>query len=212
LEQTLDFKALYEKYAPDVFRFATYLSGNRSDAEDITAETFVRAWTASAPIELATVKGYLFTIARNLFLKGLRRTSRQTILSDEIADPPPGAPSRLEQRAELDAVLTRLQTLPDVDRAALLMRAMEGLPYQEIATALEISVAAAKVKVHRARAVLMKLRAPSGSKASAMGRSMSGSAATNSMRNPGASLKVFKASSGESGGAGGIFSRATRSG
>src|SRR6266851_99458 len=59
-----DFSALYKKYAPDVFRFAMYLSGNRSEAEDITSETFVRAWTAPGPIAMATVKGYLLTIAR----------------------------------------------------------------------------------------------------------------------------------------------------
>jgi len=158
LDPSLDFKALYERYAPDVFRFAMYLSGNRSDAEDITAETFVRAWTAPQTIQSATVKGYLFTIARNLFLQGLRRTSRQTTLSEELPDPAPGAASRLDQQAELDAVLARLQTLPEVDRAAVLMRALEGLPYQEIAAALDISLSAAKVKVHRARAVLMKLR------------------------------------------------------
>ena len=41
-----DFSSLYKKYAPDVYRFALYLSGERGDAEDITSETFVRAWTA----------------------------------------------------------------------------------------------------------------------------------------------------------------------
>jgi RNA polymerase sigma-70 factor (ECF subfamily) len=158
VEHKLDFAALYERHAPDVFRFALYLSGNKSDAEDITAETFVRAWTAPVPIETVTVKGYLFTIARHLFLKGLRRTSRQTTLSEALPDPAPSIRSRLEQQAELGAVLGRLQTLPEADRAALLMRALEGLPYQEIATALGISISAAKVKVHRARTVLMKLR------------------------------------------------------
>jgi RNA polymerase sigma-70 factor (ECF subfamily) len=158
LEDDLDFNALYERHAPDVFRFATYLCGNRSDAEDITAETFVRAWTAPDPIEAATVKGYLFTIARNLFLKGIRRTSRHTVLREDLPDPSPGHPGRLEQQAELDAVLARLQTLPEVDRAALLMRALDGMPYQEIANALGISLSSAKVKVHRTRAVLMTLR------------------------------------------------------
>ena len=64
-----DFTELYKKYAPDVFRFAMYLSGNRGEAEDIVSETFVRVWTAPEPIAMATVKGYLLTIARNLFLQ-----------------------------------------------------------------------------------------------------------------------------------------------
>ena len=155
-----EFSALYEKHAVDVFRFALYLSGNCPDAEDITAETFVRALTSPEPIEMATVRGYLLTIARNLYLKGLRRHARQATLSDDLVDPGPCVPDRLEQQAELGAVVSRLRLLPEVDRAALLMRALHGLPYQEIAVALDISVSAARVKVHRARATLMKLRMP----------------------------------------------------
>jgi RNA polymerase sigma-70 factor, ECF subfamily len=159
VDQGTDFKTLYEKHAPDVFRFAIYLSGNRSDAEDITAETFVCAWTAPEPMRVATVKAYLFTIARNLFLKGLRRTNRETALSEELPDPAPGAAERLQHKTDLEAVVARLRMLPEVDRAALLMRALDDVPYQEIAQALGISVGSAKVKVHRARAALMKLRA-----------------------------------------------------
>jgi RNA polymerase sigma-70 factor, ECF subfamily len=154
-----NFETLYAKHAPDVFRFALYLSGNRSDAEDITAETFVCAWTAAEPMRVATVKAYLLTIARNLFLKGLRRTRREARLSEELPDPAPGAAERLQHQTELVAVVARLETLPEVDRAALLMRALDGAPYQEIAQVLGISEGSAKVKVHRARAALMKLRA-----------------------------------------------------
>src|SRR6266567_4234685 len=81
-----DFTTLYKKYTPDVFCFALYLSGDRGQAEDITSETFVRAWTSRERIEVATVKGYLFTIARNLFLQGLRRTSRQVQLDRELPE------------------------------------------------------------------------------------------------------------------------------
>ena len=65
----MNIETLYQSYSRDVFRFALYLSGNWEDAEDITAETFVRAWVAEESIRLATVKGYLFAIARNLFLQ-----------------------------------------------------------------------------------------------------------------------------------------------
>jgi len=78
----IDFSALYRKYAPDVYRFALYLSSERAEAEDLTSETFVRAWTSPEPIEMATVKGYLFTIARNLFLQGLRKKSRHVALNE----------------------------------------------------------------------------------------------------------------------------------
>jgi len=155
-----DFSALYQKYAPDVFRFALYLSGNHGEAEDITSETFVRAWTSSAHIEMATLRGYLFTIARNLFLQGKRKSSRHRALDETLPDHRPGPYDRVEQRAQLDAVIARLQKLPEVDRAALLMRALEGSPYEEIARALGISIASAKVKVHRARLALAGEEAP----------------------------------------------------
>jgi RNA polymerase sigma-70 factor (ECF subfamily) len=55
-------------------------------------------------------------------------------------------------------VAAALRQLPEVDRAALLMRAEDGLPYEEIAAALGLSVAAARVKVHRARLKLAAAR------------------------------------------------------
>jgi len=153
-----DFSALYERYAPDVFRFALYLSGDRHEAEDITSETFVRAWTAPEPIRTATVKGYLLTIARNLFLQGLRRKSRQTAIDDELRDPRASADGQAERSSEVAAVLANLQRIPEGDRAALLLRAVEEMPYDEIARALGISLAATKVRIHRARLALADVR------------------------------------------------------
>jgi RNA polymerase sigma-70 factor (ECF subfamily) len=153
-----DFSALYRKYAPEVFRFALYLSGERAEAEDIAAETFARAWASPEAIRAATVKGYLFTIARNLFLQGLRKKSRHVELSADLPDSQPSQRAQLERKTELRAVLARLQTLPEIDRAALLMRSLDGMPYEEIALALGISLSAAKVKVHRARLALADLR------------------------------------------------------
>ena len=63
-------------------------------------------------------------------------------------------------RLELAAVLETLQVLPEVDRAALLMHVQDDLPYATIAAALGLSVAAVKVKVHRARIRLNQLREP----------------------------------------------------
>lgn len=153
-----NFSALYQKNAPEVFRFALYLSGNKTEAEDITSETFVRVWTTPAAIEMKTVKSYLFTIARNLFLQSLRKSSRHVSLSPNLPDPQPSPQEQTEQKAELRAVLSRLQKLPEIDRAALVLRASEELPYEEIARMLNISLASAKVKVHRARLSLAGVR------------------------------------------------------
>jgi RNA polymerase sigma-70 factor (ECF subfamily) len=152
------FSELYKKHAPDVYHFALYLSGERGEAQDITSETFVRAWTAPEPIRMATVKGYLFTIARNLFLQGLRKKSRQVELDEHLRDPQPSPYAQAEQKEELQAVLAGLQKLPEIDRAALLMRAFDEMPYEEIARALGISLSSVKVKIHRARLALGDIR------------------------------------------------------
>ena len=152
-----DFTALYQKHAPDVYRFAMYLSGDRGAAEDITSETFVRAWTAPGPLAMATVKGYLFAIARNLFLQERRKQSRVAPLDETVRDPRPGPETVTGDKAAYRAVMAGLQQLPELDRAALLMSAFEGLPYAEIAQALGISLPAVKMKIHRSRLALSRL-------------------------------------------------------
>jgi RNA polymerase sigma-70 factor (ECF subfamily) len=154
----MDFSTLYASYATHVFRFAMYLSGNRGDAEDITSETFVRAWTSSEPIRTETVKGYLFTIARNLYLQGLRRSRRNVALDDALLDGKAGPLELAEQKAEFRAALQRLQQMPETDRSAVLLRAVEGLSYEEIGRTLHLSLAAVKTKIHRARLAFAGIR------------------------------------------------------
>ena len=150
----IDFTALYQAHAAELFRFALYLCGNRTDAEDICSETFVRAFAASDTIRADTIRAYLFTIARHLYLHDLRGKRPRTEVSEEWPDMQAGPEQRVVDRDELAGVLRALQQLPELDRAALLMRAVHGLPYEEIAAALSISLSAAKVKIHRARLAL----------------------------------------------------------
>ena len=159
----IDFPGLYRAHAPDVHRFALYLSGDPALAEDIVSETFIRLWNARARVDLATVKGYLFAIARNLFLQERRGARRATGLDERLADPQPGPLDQLRVRSELEAVLEALQALPETDRAAVSMRTDEEVPYEEIGRILGISAGAAKVKVHRARLKLAEVRRTGGS-------------------------------------------------
>jgi RNA polymerase sigma-70 factor, ECF subfamily len=151
------FAEIYEAHARDVFRFALYLSGNRSEAEDLTAEAFVRLWTARN-VRLATVKAYLLAITRNLHLEQLRVRRVSEELSDFVEDRSPSPEAVAVGRDRVTKLLAILQTMPEVDRSALLMRA-DGLSYEEIAEALGITLSNTKVKIHRARvkaAVLLK--------------------------------------------------------
>ena len=146
-----NFHELYQKYAQDIYRFAYWLCGNAQDAEDITSETFVRALTDSGEIKSETVKGYLLTIAKNLAYKKSNREKRFVTIEAELSEPLMRPEQTAENSASLQTALRFIQTLPEVDRAALVLRLQDDLPYEEIASILKISLAAAKVKVHRAR-------------------------------------------------------------
>lgn len=146
-----DLGEVYRRHAQPLRAFALYLSGDPALADDLVAECFCRAWTVRERVQTATVRGYLFAIVRNLFLRELRRGRRRSPLDDRTADGRPGPEAETIGRSDLRAVLKALQTLPEVDRAAVLMRAGDALPYEEIAAALGLGLSTAKVKVHRAR-------------------------------------------------------------
>ncbi len=154
----IDFDSLYRQHAPAVYRFALSLSGSRAVAEDITSETFVRVWTARERVDLTTVIGYLLTIARRLHLQGVRHERRRASLDEDPVDHHPGVEVVAGDRAALEHVLADLQALPELDRAAVLLRANDDMPYEQIAAALGISPGAARVKVHRARTRLTEAR------------------------------------------------------
>ena len=156
---TTNFQELYQRYAQDIYRFSYWLCGDAKDAEDITSETFVRAITVEDRLQSETVKGYLLTIARNLAFKRNNSTKRQANLDEQILDLHPNPAALAETNLELDLAFRMLETLPEIDRTALLLRAQEDLSYEEIATILGISVTATKVKVHRVRLKLSAERA-----------------------------------------------------
>ena len=146
-----DFETLYRTHASAVLRFAWGLCGDRSQAEDIVSETFVRILTRATRIETRTALAYLLTIARNTYLTGQRRRRREVALPDDLAAPDQDPNDRLHSEHRLAVTLAALRDLPEGERAALLLRIDHNLPYEDIAVALGISVGAAKVRVHRAR-------------------------------------------------------------
>jgi RNA polymerase sigma-70 factor, ECF subfamily len=147
----LSFEDMYLAYSPDVYRFAFWLSGDSGEAEDITSDTFVRAWMNFATIRTETLKAYLFTIARNIYLEGLRRRHDHHSLKESHPDSRTKLERMIEDRSELDEIRSTLQNIAEIDRSAFVLRVQYDLPYAEIARVLKLSEGAAKVKVHRAR-------------------------------------------------------------
>ncbi len=100
---------------------------------------------------MKTVKSYLFTIARNLVLEGKRRSRQTAELNLDTLDEAPD-PERIAMGKDRLSILMRaLNTLSEIDRAAVVMRFHEGMAYREIAQILGVSLSAVKVKIHRAR-------------------------------------------------------------
>ncbi len=157
-----DIEELYKRYSQDVYRFAYWLSGNPHEAEEIVSETFLRLWGSLDDVKVATVKAYLFTIARNLFLSERKRTNKRESLPEVIPDGSPTPDVLAEQKDELKATMNAIQLLPEMQRSCLLMRVQHDVSYEEISRSLEISLSSAKVNVHRARWKLAQLCEASG--------------------------------------------------
>jgi len=145
------FHEIYESYSKDVYRYCYWLSGSAEDADDITSETFARAWAGREGIRTETVKAYLFAIARNLYLNQKRVSSRNVELSPEHVDMNPSPHEIVESRLALEHAMKAIQSLPEVDRTAFLMRIQHELSYDEIARILQLPLTTVKVKIHRAR-------------------------------------------------------------
>jgi len=142
---------IYRRHASAVFRFAWGLCGDRTCAEDLVSETFVRLLTRAPEIRTQTALAYLLAVARNTYLTSRRRKQREVPLAEDIPASEQDPGQRLDDQARLKVVLETLGKLPEGERAALLLRVDHELPYEEISAALGISVGAAKVRVHRAR-------------------------------------------------------------
>lgn len=147
------FEEIVRRYRKPLDRFAAAIVGGRS--EDVTQDAFSKALLAlrgsEAEIEL---RPWLYRIVRNTALNDLRDRAPAT---DEIPEALPGGRStaaEAEAREEIRDLMARLQALPEPQRAALVMRELEGLSHEEIAAALGVSGGAARQAIFRARAAL----------------------------------------------------------
>ena len=154
--KAMNFSELYGRYAPDVHRFALYLCGNQSWAEDLTSETFVRALCGPTDLRLGTIKAYLFAITRNLYRDSMAKLGRTVATGSvpERCDPKPSPEASAQGRQELQNALRVIQELPEQQREALLLALDGDLSYEEIGRILGCSLPAVKVRIHRARMAL----------------------------------------------------------
>lgn len=152
-----DLEAVYGRYYRDVYRFALFLTSDSARAEDLAADTFVRAWGALGRVRQTTVRSYLLTITRNLFRDSQRR-ERTVPLDESLPARGPALEAQIERASTLRGIRARLRGVASGDRRALLMHVVRGMSYEDIARALGISVGAVKSRIFRAREALEHLK------------------------------------------------------
>ena len=145
------FEKLYRRYVKDVYHYALALLRNPADAEDVTQTTFLNAYRAfQRGEEIRKPQNWLIKIAHNVARTRYARTSRR-VREVPLEDHVDQLAILQEEKPDVDGVLRALGRLPFNQRAALVMRELEGRSYSEIADTLGVSVAAVETLIFRAR-------------------------------------------------------------
>lgn len=157
------FSVLVERYKDAVQNLAYRMLGNVTEAEDITQETFVRAYT-----QLATYKAvhkfstWLLSIASHLAIDQLRRRRFLALPLDDvpflewIVDMGISPEQSALQGEQQDEIQSYLERLPAKYRAVIVLRYWYDFSYEEIATALKLTPPLVKARLHRARELLAR--------------------------------------------------------
>lgn len=144
MARTADIETFYRDHAGAVLAFLVSLSRDRTLAEDLMQDTFVKATRSLGGYRGGSPRAWLFAIARSTFIDHTRRRAERP--SDDIEVPMEGPGP--EERDAIERVLARL---PERQRAALLLSDHVGLSAAEVGEAMAVSAGAARVLVHRAR-------------------------------------------------------------
>lgn len=143
-------RQVLQNLVPNVYRFALRLTGDPHAAEDLTQETFLRAWRKRRRLkEPEAARVYLFRIAHNLHRDGLRRAKVRDGAELPVRDVREA--DGLEVREEARRAMKLLDALPRLQREALYLQVCEGLAIADIAGVLETSPASVKASVSLAR-------------------------------------------------------------
>ena len=156
------FTTLVERHRDVVLRVATRVVGP-ADAEDVAQDAFLRAYHRLERFRGdAAFRSWLLQITHNAALDALGR-GRRTIAVGEAGAEVPDADGaripaqRLEQRERSQRLRAKISTVTPAHRAVLVLRDIEGLAYDEIATVTETPVGSVKGRLHRARGELIDL-------------------------------------------------------
>lgn len=155
---------LYVHFAHKVYRFVAFKLPRGEDAEELTAEVFLRAWEYMLTSDVQEVGGLFFKIARNLIANFYRKHHPTTELVE-------GSPAAIQSgsmsedvadRLEVEALRASIDKLPADQSEILVLRFFNEMSVDEIAVILEKTPNNVRVLIHRARQALKKYVEPEG--------------------------------------------------
>jgi RNA polymerase sigma-70 factor, ECF subfamily len=158
---TTQFQGSVLEYKNRIYSYARYLLRDAEDARDVAQECLVKLWQNRDRVEPGPAcKNWLLRSVHNLCIDRIRRrATRAEVGADDAVDPTdsrPG-PERLAASSQAGRLLEQaLSTLSERDRALVLLREVEGLPYEEIAQTLNMNLGTLKATLHRAREKLRR--------------------------------------------------------
>jgi RNA polymerase sigma-70 factor (ECF subfamily) len=160
------FGVLIEKYQGPIYGFALHFFGDVAVAEDLAQDVFLRAHrflhTYDPSRRFAT---WLYTIARNLCIDHHRQSVRkgqvdlESVHPSHLAAPTSGTDPllRMQEKEELVQLAAAIRGLPEKYRTPVVLCYLEGLPYQEISDVLGISLNNTKIRIFRAKKMILEL-------------------------------------------------------
>lgn len=160
------FRELALAEADSVYRMAMHLARHPDDAADLVQETYLKAFKAERSFELREkgVRPWLFKILHNNFYTRISKAKREPTLGDDL--PEDSMPSNVGEAGPAwdlesldwehvdDRLKHAIEELPEHYREVLLLWAVEGLKYREVADVLDVPLGTIMSRLYRARAIL----------------------------------------------------------
>jgi RNA polymerase sigma-70 factor (ECF subfamily) len=156
------FEALVRKYQDRVYNLCRYMIRDPQDAQDAAQDVFLKAYKGMKGFKPdASLYTWLYRIAVNTCLDYKRKSRRDTLKKQPLTEDLPSnepLPAELYESREIgESIQLALQKLPEKLRAAIVLREIEGLSYEEIAEVLHTSAGTVKSRISRAREQLRHL-------------------------------------------------------
>jgi len=152
-----DISEIVKEHSAAVFRVAVSIVRDKALAEDVTQDTFVKAWKALPTFRgEGSLRGWLLRIAHNTAVSALRRIREDPYEPDWLPEQAAGTTIErvVEGRAAVNDLWAALDQLDETSKTIVVLREVEGMSYDEIAETLNVSLPTVKTRLFRARKAL----------------------------------------------------------